>query len=319
VHDKQVRRRRAVLALLVVASLVLLTDYFGGSPGSPLHAVQRGVVEVLSPIQSGASTVLTPVRDVAGWFSSTLKAKSENDALRRSNARLEQLVAELEYENSQDRQYARLARLDDTTGVGSYRPVTTSVIGQNPTLWYEQIEVGAGSDQGVRIGDPVVGSPATGNAGLVGEVTLVTSSSSVVTELDDPKFAVGAEVLLGSSGGDSGILEPAVGSPNQLILESLPANATQIVSGDVVVTDGFSDSSNPLIHSFAPPGIPIGVVGNVNENTLLNNQEVDVQPDVNLRHLTVVQILTKPYTGKTAVASSAGLGRGTASASLGVP
>ena len=41
-HDKQVRRRRAVLALLVGISLILLTAYFGESPNSPLHNVQRG-------------------------------------------------------------------------------------------------------------------------------------------------------------------------------------------------------------------------------------------------------------------------------------
>ena len=71
-HDKQVRRRRAVLGLLVGVSLILLTAYFGESPSSPLHTVQRGVVEVLSPVQEGASKALKPVRDVAGWFSDTL-------------------------------------------------------------------------------------------------------------------------------------------------------------------------------------------------------------------------------------------------------
>ena len=81
VHDKQVRRRRAVLALLVAVSLILLTAYFGESPSSPLHNVQRGIVEVLSPIQQGASKVLSPVQDVAGWFSDTLNAKSQVDQL----------------------------------------------------------------------------------------------------------------------------------------------------------------------------------------------------------------------------------------------
>ena len=57
-HDKQVRRRRVVLALLVAVSLILLTAYFGETPTSPLHSVQRGVVEVLSPVESGANTVL---------------------------------------------------------------------------------------------------------------------------------------------------------------------------------------------------------------------------------------------------------------------
>ena len=43
VYDKTVRRRRAVLALLVVSSLILLTAYFGESAGGGLHSVQRGV------------------------------------------------------------------------------------------------------------------------------------------------------------------------------------------------------------------------------------------------------------------------------------
>ena len=60
-HDKQVRRRRAVLALLVVVSLILLTAYFGESPQSPLHNVQRGIVQVFSPVQAGASKVLSPI------------------------------------------------------------------------------------------------------------------------------------------------------------------------------------------------------------------------------------------------------------------
>ena len=64
-HDKQVRRRRAILGVLVGVSLILLTAYFGESSSSPLHTVQRGVVEVLSPVQEGASKALKPVRDVA--------------------------------------------------------------------------------------------------------------------------------------------------------------------------------------------------------------------------------------------------------------
>ena len=76
-----------MLALLVAVSLILLTAYFGESPSSPLHSVQRGIVEVLSPIQEGASKVLSPVRDVAGWFSDTLNAKSQRDQLRKAGAR----------------------------------------------------------------------------------------------------------------------------------------------------------------------------------------------------------------------------------------
>ena len=86
-HDKQVRRRRAVLGLLVAVSLILLTAYFGETPNSPLHTVQRGVVEVLSPVEQGASEVLAPVRSVAGWFSSTFHAKTQVKQLQRRSRR----------------------------------------------------------------------------------------------------------------------------------------------------------------------------------------------------------------------------------------
>src|SRR5919108_501498 len=62
-HDKAVRRRRAVLALLVILSLSLLTAYFGESGNGGLHAVQRGAMEVLAPIQEGANRALKPFRD----------------------------------------------------------------------------------------------------------------------------------------------------------------------------------------------------------------------------------------------------------------
>ena len=67
-HDKTVRRRRAVLVLLVVLSLILLTAYFGEAPSGRLHSVQRGFLTVVSPIQEGANKALKPVRNLFGWF-----------------------------------------------------------------------------------------------------------------------------------------------------------------------------------------------------------------------------------------------------------
>src|SRR5262245_20970818 len=82
-HDRAVRRRRAVLAVLVAASLFLLTVYFGEGSSGSLHSVQRGVMGVLSPIQEGANRVLKPVRDLFGWFGDTLDAKGERDKYRK--------------------------------------------------------------------------------------------------------------------------------------------------------------------------------------------------------------------------------------------
>jgi rod shape-determining protein MreC len=287
VHDKkQIRRRRAVLALLVVVSLILLTAYFGESPSSPLHGVQRGIVQVLSPIQEGASKALKPVRDIAGWFSSTFHAKTERDQLRKEVAQLRAKNAQLQQALIENAQLTKQVGLDNSIGIDALQPVAAHVISRDPTLWYATIEVDKGSADGVHKDDPVVGDGA-----LVGKVSTVAPNVSIVTLVTDHSFAVSAEVQ--DQAGDTGVLVPAVGNPNQLLLQYLPPHA-QISAGQLVVTAGFK--SGPL-ESLYPAGIPIGQVSDANQDDLINNREVKVSPSADLRHLDFVQILTQPQGG----------------------
>jgi rod shape-determining protein MreC len=273
-----------VLALLVVVSLILLTAYFGESPQSPLHSVQRGIVQVFSPVQAGASKVLSPVRDVANWVSDTLRAKSKVDQLRKENNKLTVQLATLKTEQLQNQQLTAEVGLDQTIGIHNYHPVGANVIVRDPSLWFQQVEVDAGSDDGVEQGDPVLA-----DGGLVGDVTTVDASVSIVTLITDASYAAAAQV--NDTAGDQGILAPSVGNPNQLLLQDLPGRA-QIAQGDQVVTTGFKSGS---LTSLYPPGLPIGTVGTVNPNQLFNNNEVPVSPTADLRHFDSVQILTRPH------------------------
>ena len=71
------------MALLVGLSIALLTAYFGESASGGLHAIQRGFLEVLAPLQEGASRALKPARDLVGWTGDVFDAKSENKDLRK--------------------------------------------------------------------------------------------------------------------------------------------------------------------------------------------------------------------------------------------
>ncbi len=284
-HDKQVRRRRAVLGLLVAVSLILLTAYFGESPASPLHSVQRGIVQVLSPIQEGASTVLSPVRSAANWVSETLNARSEVASLRSQKQSLEATVARLRQDAIENQHLSALVKLDDANGIDAYSPLAADVIGQDPSLWYHQIEVDRGTNDGVSQYDPVVGDD-----GLVGRVEYAYSDVSIVMLLTDPTFGVVAEVQDGS--GDTGVLEPQPGNPNALNLTDLNPQAP-IQNDQLVVTAGYTDPNDSELNSLYPPGIPIGTVTSFNQDTLANDRQVQVTPLVDLRNLPVVQILTK--------------------------
>jgi rod shape-determining protein MreC len=287
VHDKQVRRRRAVLGLLVAVALILLTAYFGESPSSPLHSIQRGIGEVLSPVQEGASTALKPFRDVAGFFSDTFKAKNQRNQLRKEVIALRAQNAQLGQAMIQNAQLSRQVGLDNSIGISSYQPVAAHLLSRDPQLWYATIEINKGSDDGIHVDDPVIGDGA-----LVGKVSEVASSVSWVTLITDHSSAVTAQVQ--DQAGDTGVLVPKVGDPTQLILQYVIDRRAPIQNGQQVVTAGFK--SGPL-DSLFPPGIPIGQVTNFSQANLLGSGQVAVSVTADLRHLDAVQVLTRPHPG----------------------
>jgi rod shape-determining protein MreC len=273
--------------VLVVVSLILLTEYFGESSSSPLHTLQRGIAEVFSPIQQGASTVLSPVRDIGNWFSDTFKARSEVGQLKIEVHNLQRQLAQSQYAQSQLKQLQAQVRLDTSDSIHAYRPVAADVISRDAVLWYQRIEVDKGSDDGVRLNDPVIGG-----GGLVGDVTVVGPGYAIVTLITDHTMAVAAQVE--NQSGDTGVLVPAVGDPNHLVLQDLPTNASGVRNSQLVVTVGFKSGS---LQDLYPPGIPIGQVSDFNPASLANNGQIKVTPVVDLRHLDSVQILTSPHAG----------------------
>ncbi len=267
-----------MLALLVVLSLLLLTAYFGESPGGGLHSVQRGFLTVVSPLQDGANKALKPVRDLFGWFGDTLHAKGERDALRRKYDKLRsQTVAD----QAEKRSYKELIAMFhlDQLGLDSYQLVTATVIGKTPNIWYSTVNIDKGSSAGVRVNDPVVNGE-----GLVGRVSSVVSDGAQVDLVTDSSMGVSARIGTSSA---TGIVQPKVGDPNDLLLQYLPANV-QPLKGELVVTSGTVAAGGD--DSLYPPGILIGQVTSVNEESAYKS--VNVSPSVNLHNLDNVQVLT---------------------------
>jgi rod shape-determining protein MreC len=287
VYDKHVRRRRAALALLVVVSLILLTAYFGESPGSPLHSVQRGVVTVLSPVQEGASRALKPLRDLFGWFGDTARAKKERDQLKAQRDKLLEQVVGYQVAREENQELKGILDVDQSNdSLDAYEKRTVRIIGRSPNnLLRDTLQVNAGSGDGVRTGDAVIAG-----GGLVGHVTTVTGGSAVVTLITDPSSNVSARVLNRPDRGEFGLLKPSVGDPLDLLVQLLDRRA-EISVDDVVVTAG---STASRLESLYPPNIPIGRVTKADPQELATEQQVHVAPIADLRHLDFVQILVAP-------------------------
>ena len=284
--DKVVRRRRAVLAVLVLFSLFLLTAYFGESSNGSLHAVQRGAMEVFAPIQEGANRALKPVRDLFGWFGDTVDAKEERDKLEAESEALRSEVTLVKVENRQFKLIEGLQQQNTEGGLDGYAPVQARVIARSPSSWFQSFQINKGSSDGVRVDQPVVNS-----AGLVGKVKEVSDGNAVVMLLTDPEFGVSAQAL---DSGEPGSVGPAVGDAGDLRFELVP-NAKEVRRGERIITAGTSTSARVTeLSSLYPRGILIGTVSRVETGEGELDRVIHVEPFAGLRSLDLVEVLTQP-------------------------
>jgi len=280
-RDSPYRRRRIVLALLVCASLVLLTASFGSADGGPLKPVRTVAMTVLGPVGSVANTVFKPVRDLFGWFGSTLDAKDEAKRLKQERDQLRTQVVDGRAALAENERLRRLVGLERRRGLDSYGPVAATVIGRSPGVWFSTVQIDRGSSDGLAVDQPVIDGD-----GVVGTVSAVTPGTAVVTLITDRTSGVSAK-LLGSN--DPGSVVAADGDPGRLTMRLLTTGARPRV-GDQVVTAGVA--SGPLATLF-PPSLPVGTVTAVDPGTLQREGEIGVRPQADLDRLETVIVLTE--------------------------
>ena len=278
-YDKQVvRRRRAVLAVLVGLSIIMLTGYFGESSGGPLHRFQSGLQTILSPIEAGASRAFSPVRNLAGWFGDVFDAKGQNKDLKKQ---LAQTRAELVAAQAAARDDAALRKqlgLNQKLGVGQNDAVQARVILKSPTAWYSTVQIDVGRSDGVKLNQPVV----TGD-GLVGKITSVNGGTSTVTLITDSSSSVSAVV----DNGASGQVQPSIGDPNDMRLQFIKGPTIKV--GQTVTTAGWASGR---LESIFPRGIPIGRVTKVSSNELELYKQAHITPFADFKGLDNVEVIT---------------------------
>ena len=197
-YDKKVvRRRRAVLGVLVALSLGLLTVYFGENGGGFLHSVQSGTSSAFSPLEKGVSVVFKPLSNLTHWTGDVFHAKKENKQLKKQ---VQQLRAQLAQSQTAQRDAAQLRSLVGLPHASNFaaggKLVTARVISRSPTVWYSNVIINVGSGDGVHIDDPVIAA-----GGLAGKITSVGGGQAEVTLITDQSSNVSAEVMPDGSNG----------------------------------------------------------------------------------------------------------------------
>jgi rod shape-determining protein MreC len=278
-------RRRLVVGVLVVLSLALITIYFRESPDGRLHDAQSVGATVLRPFEIAAERVAAPFRDLYGWGSGILHARSENERLQAELDEMRQRFAAAESALQENVKLRQLLELQDIAAYPSdFRQINTRVIARPTSLFEQKVVISAGTLHGISLHDPVVTAD-----GLVGEVTKVTDRTALVTLLSDPDSAVAAHVL---SSGASGLIRRGPGDGESLVLDQVTKD--QVVTlEDIVITAG---TLGGRLRSIFPRGIPIGVVSSVGQTDTDPYIQVQVDPYVDFSglHSVAVLVSTRP-------------------------
>jgi rod shape-determining protein MreC len=273
-------RRRLVVGVLVLASLILISLSFRSGESGPLTGVQSAGATALRPFAVGLERVAQPFRDAYAWADGLFTARDEAERLREENRLLRQQAIQNQFA-LQENKYLR-AQLDYIDGPrfpAGFTPVNAEVTGRPPTAFAQAIVIAAGTDNGVRLNDPVMTAD-----GLVGLVTSVTAKLARVQLLTDEEAAASARDV---RTGATGIVRHARGTSQTLVLDRVRKEDV-IRRGDQVVTAGWRAGA---LSSLYPKGIPIGRVTSWGLTDTDLFQQVQVDPYVDFGSLDSVIVL----------------------------
>jgi rod shape-determining protein MreC len=264
-------RHRSLLILLILTSITVVTLDERGTGSGVLRSIRSGARDAFAPVASAADSVVSPV---GNFFSGMFHYGS----LRSENARLRRQLDEARSQGLQaadaERELAQLRQIDQLGFAGGVPSVAARVVSSSPTNFQVTAEIDKGSAAGIARDMPVV----TG-AGLVGRIVDVSRNRAVILLLTDPASKVGIRL---STSGDLGLVTGA--GARQGLPVSLVENATKVPPGEVLVTSGVRDS--PF-----PPGVPVARVRSAHSVTNALEQDVVVDPVVDLTRLEYVRVL----------------------------
>ena len=269
-------RSRLLLVLLLVSSLFLITlDLRGVNLAS---GIRSGVSTVISPVENLFTKVFSPVGNFASDVRNFGQSKKQITEL---NKQIDLLKAKQVLDEDMVSQLNQLRNVLDLAGSGGYQVVAARVINRGSTETFkETLTIDVGSRSGITKNMTVISE-----SGLVGVVKSVTSNSSIVLLMSDPTFKVGVRIAGTQS---IGVVSGQGGST--YLLQLLDATG-EIKEGDALVARG-SAGDRPFV-----PGVPVGIVTNVNSNASSITQNADVESSANLEKISVVAVVTAATKG----------------------
>ena len=265
------RRHRFLLVLLLLTSVTVITLDQRGQGSDALESARSTARDAFGSVENATNDAFSPVGDFFSGVFDYGDLKAEN---RRLRAQLDQVRSKDVLAEETDRELRVVKENEHLEFAAQIPAVAAQVVTTSPSNFQLAVEIDAGSAKGVAVGMPVV----TG-AGLVGKVSRVSSKRATVLLVTDRDFNVGVRL---TSSQDTGAAKG--NGPGKPLTIDLLYNSTVIKSNEVVVTSG-------LQGAVFPGAIPVGRVRTAKAVPSSLQQDVTMEPVVDLQRLSYVKVL----------------------------
>ena len=161
-HFFSTRIRVVLVAALLIAVVLALISSFTGTniPGLLVQGV-------LTPLRTGADTVLSQAEQIYDYIFEYEALKSENEALKQQIADMQEEIREADSLARENERYKALLKLKEAHE--DYELVDAYIIGRSSVDWSSTVTINRGSNVGIEAGMCAI----TANGEVVGLVSEV--------------------------------------------------------------------------------------------------------------------------------------------------
>ncbi|WP_123054236.1 rod shape-determining protein MreC [Clostridium sp. JN-1] len=260
------------IVVLSVTFLILITQ---GFRRNKLPFLENSIGAAFNPVQGTIYKLNNGVKNFVGFIFNFSDVKTENEQLKKKNSELENKLVEYNSLKSDNDNLRKMLNFKNQRSEYDY--LGCDIIGKSGDGVLDQFIINKGSKSGIEKQMIVVTAE-----GLVGQITKVGSSWSIVQTLSNENIAVSATIE--STDENSGVVKGYKDSDNKLLTQLcyLP-ESSNVKKGDVILTSGLG--------GFYPKGIRIGSVIDVQEDKGKVMKNAIVKPYVDFNKINEVFVV----------------------------
>jgi rod shape-determining protein MreC len=267
------KNKLAVTIIVLSVSFLILIGY--SVKREKVSIVENGVGSIFNAMQYGVNKTGATIKDSLSFIFNFTRVKSENDALKDENDKLQNEL--VEYNSALSENQTLRDDLNFKNQRSEYSYVGCNVIGKSGGNYLDGFIIDKGLNDKLTKGMVVITSK-----GLVGQVTSTASNWSIIQSISNENIAVSG--MVESANDINGIIKGYKDENNNLLakLYYLPLDSN-IKQGDTIVTSGFGN--------LYPKGIRIGEVTAIEEDQGKIMENAIIKPYVDFNTLQQVLVV----------------------------